>query len=367
MSGASAPRRRGGVLSQRCAGARDGEEVEDPPAAVVEQHDRQLQPQSPGREQTADVVGQRDVADQERDRPLVRRRRGAEGARDGPVDPVGAPVAEHPGRVWADGPEALDVPHGHRGGDEQGRTRRHQHSQLGGHGRLGEPRRSDHARDRLGGALVGAAPAGPASPRRTRRTACARRSSASAGSSGKTRRQHAGGILPGALRVERDLGGAGQRGQPAAQRLGDRKVADPDDEVRREAVEPRLVPEDRVVVGDRRLAAARAGERVGEQRPARRAAPAPPRAGRAAARARGDRRRRSPRRELVGEFEQRLHVLVGRRHRMAADVGAPVRSAAGVGRQLVVADQRLAQREVQVNRSRARPRSTWRRRGRPAS
>ena len=69
--------RRRDVLDERVALARGRQEVEDPAAVVVEQHDRQLQAQ-PGRgEQPADVVRERDVADQEHHRAArsPRRRR----------------------------------------------------------------------------------------------------------------------------------------------------------------------------------------------------------------------------------------------------------------------------------------------------
>ena len=73
VSGAAGPWPPGSSASA-IGRVRDGQEVEDAAAAVVEQHDRQLQLQAPRREQAADVVGERDVADQEDHRARRRRR-----------------------------------------------------------------------------------------------------------------------------------------------------------------------------------------------------------------------------------------------------------------------------------------------------
>ena len=62
--------RRRNVLLERIGLAGDREEVEDPAAVVVEQHDRDVQPQARGGEQAADVVRERDVADQQHDRSV---------------------------------------------------------------------------------------------------------------------------------------------------------------------------------------------------------------------------------------------------------------------------------------------------------
>ena len=79
--------------------------------------------QAPGGEQAADVVRERDVADQQHHRAPAPRGGRAERRGDGAVDAVGAAVAEHARRVRADRPEGLDVAHRHRGGDEQRRLR----------------------------------------------------------------------------------------------------------------------------------------------------------------------------------------------------------------------------------------------------
>jgi MFS family permease len=119
------PVRRGDVLLERVRLVRDRQEVEDAAAVVVQQHDRQVERQAPGREQPADVVRERDVADQE-DGPLLGRGRcgDAERGRDGAVDAVRPAVGQHSRRVGAQREERLDVADGHRrGDDERGRAR----------------------------------------------------------------------------------------------------------------------------------------------------------------------------------------------------------------------------------------------------
>ena len=89
--------------------AADRQEVEDAAAVVVEHDDRQLQPQPPRRQQATDVVRERDVADQQHHRPT--RRRHPEGARDRPVDSVGAAVGQD-GRAAAGAPAGTARDHG---------------------------------------------------------------------------------------------------------------------------------------------------------------------------------------------------------------------------------------------------------------
>ncbi len=101
-----------------------------PPPPLFEQHDRELQPQALGCQQPADVVRERDVADQQHDRARAGGG-GAESAGHGAVDAVGAAVAQHSRGVRAHGPEGLDVPDRHRGGHEQGRLLRQQDAELG--------------------------------------------------------------------------------------------------------------------------------------------------------------------------------------------------------------------------------------------
>ena len=129
----------------------------------------------------------------------------AEGAGDGPVDAVGAAVAQHARRVGADRPERLDVAHGHRGGDEQRRRLRQQHAELARDGRLAEPAVAEHAEDRLGGQLVAAAPAREPLLLGRYDVAC-QRVERRGGIDGERVREHRRRVLPGALGVERDLG-----------------------------------------------------------------------------------------------------------------------------------------------------------------
>ena len=137
--------RRRDVLLERVRLTGDRQEVEDAAAVVVEQHDRQLQPGAPGGEQPARVVGERDVADQQHDRPATFACRGryAERGRDGPVDPVGAAVGQQSRRVGADWKPGLDVAHRHRGGDDQRRFGREHLPERPCDERLGQSRRGE--------------------------------------------------------------------------------------------------------------------------------------------------------------------------------------------------------------------------------
>src|SRR5438094_331744 len=72
----------------------------------------------------------------------------------------------------------------------------------------------------------------------------------------------AGGVLPGALGVERHLQRVVEPVQPGAQRLGGGEVADPDHQLGPVLLGPAGVAEQRIVVRDRGGAAAGAGQRV---------------------------------------------------------------------------------------------------------
>src|SRR6202042_2164811 len=92
-----------------------------PAAVVVEHDDRQVQTELPGGDEAADVVGQRDVAD-EQDDGVVAGGRHPERGGDGAVDAVGPAVGEDPGPAPPSGPGGevqLDVADGHRGGDDE--------------------------------------------------------------------------------------------------------------------------------------------------------------------------------------------------------------------------------------------------------
>ena len=283
--------RRRDVLLEDVARAGDRQELEDPAAVVVEQHDRQRQAEAARGEQAADVVRERDVADQRDDRP-ARHRGGAEGAGDRAVDPVRPAVAEHARRVVAHGGERLDVAHRHRRGDEQRRVARQLGGQRAGHARFGErvAVAVQPGVDRGGGGGVGGAPGREPVGVGGRRVG---------GRSGQRRRrlggehdlQRGGRVLPGAMRVEAELRDVlAQAVQPGAQRLGGRQVAAAHDEIG-----PPGVRELRAGAGARRSA------RSPRRRAARRSADRPAAASRAARRrprpppvpARRGRRRRS--------------------------------------------------------------------------
>ena len=285
-------------------------------------------------QQAADVVRERDVADQQHDRAVAGGGR-AEGAGDGAVDAVGAAVAQHARRVRR-GPARTSrcrAPASRR--RRTASPRRQQHAELGRDRRLGQAVVAEHAERsprrpaRRRCASARASPARPAHGARSPARAAPPRARARASPTSA-----AVGVLPGALGVERDL--AARRAGPAshvAQRLGRRQVADAQHEIGREHAAKRGVAQQRVVVGDRRRAAPRARQRVGQQRPA----------GRLGERRRGlaasARCRRSsrpatttPRRaRATSSRERRVAAAPARGRRRAAHV----RRAAGRGRSVV--------------------------------
>ena len=167
-------------------------------------------------------------------------------------------------------------------------------------------------------------------------------------------REHRCGVLPGALGVERQLA---TPPSPASQlRSGLDTGRSPTRSTRsgRCAAANACVAQQRVVVGDRGLAAAGARQRVGQQRPAgglRRSRRRP----RRAAVSRSWRPATStPRRASATSSRRRRCAAVARGDRRRGAVrrtyGRAVAAAAVVGGQLLLAHQRLAQREVQVHR-----------------
>ena len=204
-----------------------------PPPSLLSRTIVSSRPGAPRGEQAADVVGERDVADEQDDRPVGHRGR-AERARHGAVDAVRAAVAEHARRVGAHGDVRLDVAHRHRRRDEQRGRRGQACPELAGDARLGQLL-SQHLVDRARGALVGVAPSGEPGGVRGRRVA----------RGGGERRLRVGGqqhvqrarrVVPGRLRVERELRHAGiEPAEPGAQRLRGREVAAAHDEVRLQA------------------------------------------------------------------------------------------------------------------------------------
>ena len=277
---------------RRSLATRDRQEVEDPAAAVVDQHDRQLQVQALRGEQAADVVGERDVADQQHDRPVAVRG-GAERARHVPSMPLAPRLHSTRGGSARTG-QNVSIS---RTGIEEATNRvacsgSSTPSSAATAGSLSSAG-AEHPEDRLGGALVGGAPAasqsGSAGDRRgmrrrrrgrlPRRRSCRRRRH-QRGQPPQCRRglqrervaQHRRWVLPGALGVERHLRDI-RSGSPAscaaALRPAGRRREAPG---RAHLGGELLVAQQRVVVGDRRIPAPRAGQGIGQQRPARRLA-----------------------------------------------------------------------------------------------
>jgi len=104
---------RGDVLLEGIGLRREGKEVEDPPAVVVQQDDRDVESQALVCEKATEVVGERHVSDEEDDRRALLGGRCPEGGGDGAVDPVGSAVAERARRIGTRGEERLHVAHRH--------------------------------------------------------------------------------------------------------------------------------------------------------------------------------------------------------------------------------------------------------------
>ena len=220
-----------------------------------------------GGEQPAEVVGEGDVAEQ-RDHRAGGDGRDAERARERAVDAVRAAVREHARRVVAHRPEPLEVAHRHRGGDEHGRLGGQGGAERARHVRLAQLL-AERLLDRARRAGVGLAP-GPRA-RRARRAPAPR---ARAGPRAARARRPSSGPAT-AARGGRP-GSGGRRVRPASHARSGFDVGRSPTRITtsgcvlaREA----LVAQERVVVGDRRLAAParpRAGRRAGgSRRPAR--------------------------------------------------------------------------------------------------
>ena len=208
---------------------RRGQEVEDPAAVVVEQHDDELQAEPRGGEQPADVVGERDVADQQHDRP-ARGGGDAERGRDRAVDAVRAAVGEHAERGRRAREERLDVADRHRRGDHERRVVGQRRAELGGDARLAQV--AEHRGDRR------RRPCGRRRARRRARSRSLRRLGASGvergarvGGRRSCRRSPRGPARP-LSGSKRDLERV-EAGEPGAQRLGGGEVADAQHEVGR--------------------------------------------------------------------------------------------------------------------------------------
>ena len=175
-----------------------------------------------------------------------------------------------------DRPEALDVAHGHRGGHEQRRLARQQRCRA----RRPPPAHTGRARRAPPPAprreLVGAAPVLQPLPLR-RPWRCRRgrppdpRPAArarAAGSSASERLTTELGSCQAPSGSSATCVVEAEPRQPAAQRLGDRQVADAQHQVGLVGRGEARVAQQHVVVGDGGLAATGARQRVGQQRPA---------------------------------------------------------------------------------------------------
>ena len=359
----SSPVRRGDVLLERGALRRDGQEVEDPAAVVVEQHDRRAGARAGARRAarrgraasaTSPISSTTGPPRRRRRRTPSRRCRRSR-SRRGWTARAAAPARS--------GKNVSTSRTGIERGDDERRLRRQPHAELGGHARLAQALVvAEHARDR--GARRARSGAGPLARARTRpagapRDALGERVEQRRAGRRAARGRRPGRVLPRASRGRARSGASSRPASHCAQRLGGRQVADAQHELGRARRAEGRVAQQRVVVRDRRRAAARARQRVGEQRQRRRASAkrrergAEPRVALARARRRAARAgaARAPRpacrrRPRAGGAARPGRVTHGR------PSGAPA-AARLVGRQRLVEHERLAQREVQVHRARA--------------
>ena len=328
------PVRGGDVLDVLLALAAHRQEVEDPAAVVVQQHDRELEARagaaasSPPRSWISATSPMRSTAG-----PSAAAAH-TEGGRDGPVDPVRAAVGEHARRrLAAPGRTSRRRAPASRTRRRSSRPAGSADAELGGDPRLAQARRArapvrspPRRRGRRGASAPARRLAARLHPAADRRRASCR------GSAARIVATAPAGSCQAPSGSKRELQGVVEPVQPAAQRLGGGEVADAEHEARARARRP-----------TRRRAAAR---RSGRSRPAPRRAPdsgsassgiaaqlgeAGQRGGRAAGRARRG-RPRSPRAGAPAAPSRRR--VDQRRRRLGGDRGprdprAPAVAAAG--------------------------------------
>ena len=199
------PVRRRDVLLERRALARHGRKWKMPPPSLSSSTIGSGRPSRAAGQQAAHVVRERDVADQQHDRPACGRG-GAVGGRDRAVDPVGAAVREHAGRRLPGREEGLHVAHRHRRGDHERRLgRQAAPSSAATRGSLspaGAERFGDRAPPPRGLPRASAEPLAVARPARE---PVRERGEGRPRVAGDERRDRAGGVLPGVLGIEGDL------------------------------------------------------------------------------------------------------------------------------------------------------------------
>ena len=302
--------------SKASASRGDRQEVEDPAAAVVEQHDRRARAQRAARPSSAPRSWASATSPRWQDdaaRPARRRRRRRTTVPSMPLAPRLASTRGGASRTRA---ERLDVADRHRGGDEHASPRRGSAAELARDARLAElvaERRGDRAARRRASAARQ-----DVEPRRLGRGGARRRARRSVGAGrrrGLVRRRRAGSCQAPSgsnatwrasssagqpLRSGLEVGRSPTRSTGSgAWRGGEARVA-----------------QQRVVVRDRRRAAARARERVGEQRASR-----PRREGRD--------RAASAVVALVAPGTRRTRALAGALERRPARAGAGARASHG--------------------------------------
>ena len=240
------------------------QELEDPAAVVVDQHDHELQAQPRSGEQPADVVGQRDVADQQHDRaraPRRPRRTPSTPSRRCRSRPGSESTRNDAGRA------GKNVSTSRTGMDEatiivaSSGSREPSSAAIRGSFNPDPMRRSDRA----GGSAVGRVPALQPRPfaALAHQRGELREDRARVG--GEDHADRAVGVLPRGLGVEADLQ-RGRGGEPGAQRLGRRQVTHAQHEIRPHRRSERRRPQQRVVVRHSGGTAARARQRIGQQR-----------------------------------------------------------------------------------------------------
>ena len=334
--------------------ARDRQEVEDPAAVVVDEHDRERRaPSRCADSSAAEVVGERDVADVQDDR-AVAGRGGAERGRDRAVDPVRAAVGEDP-------------------------RRRRRARRRTSRGRGSASRRRRTASPRRGSASTSSAatrgslsssPSVAAIAPAAARSAPRQRSSHAGSPASRCSGVSAASVARGLAAMRAPTTPAGSCHAPSASSATCSASSSPASHARSgfEVGRSPIAQHELGRAARRRAARRAAARRSGRSRPVRGARPTAGRRAAGSARRRRTRRRASP---SAGSRSSRPATITARgagasgtRRQLApapatTGCGDP-RPAAGaaagarvLGRQRRVEHERLAQREVEVHRARA--------------
>ena len=351
-----------------------GQQREDPAAVVVHQDDQQVRGVQSGRHESAEIVQERHVADDKHDRALGHRGR-AERRRGHAVDPVRTAVAEHADGPLARGQPGVHVPHRHRIAGPKQRPGRKQLAQslerraLERLLQLAEPR----VERPVGGFLGGEPGPRPRAARLRVRPVAGRlrvrdRIRQSLGRRRRVRPHERRGdeprLAPASAAVDDEQFRTGRLDELRDRlRRGHRPEAN--DDLRRMGVDPRTRPDDVVGVGEDERAivrpAAQTGERVGQDRVAGSGGEARDRLmSRRVVERSGDDEAALRRGQVLGD----LLRLVGGQRPPALDRGGERRLGerrlvVRDGAEILGRDQRLAQRQVEMDR----PSRSFERRG----